>query len=674
MKNKKLWPPGLFVGMCWAVFAILLTAAQLHAVPIDFTDDMGHHITIRQQPSRVVSLVPSVTEIIFRIGAGDAVAGITHHNTYPPETSRAAIMGGFFSPSVDRIKQADPQIIFISGLHQEVIRAFEKEKCLLINIRTESIADSLDDICLLGKIFGREQQAAELTENIRSDLDHIAKKVAKIPESRRKRVIRLMGRDRVMTPGDDSFQNELIRAAGGIPHSFGKKGNIVDVTLKEWQAFNPQIIYGCGGDSETAKAFLNHPGWKDVEAVKTGSIYYFPCDLTCRASTNTGYFVSWLSATIYPDEFSEAKNQILPSEVFDHRDVPIALDYVRRARITCSHVDDFVNKTLIIDFDRPLTVVSTLDGQRSGIRTVGNHYSPPPCWTLSHHHKLKGIKEQILQVIGKSEKDSSLLFTGADMDNLSIQKETFKEMTVFALVTAGVRGNAVRMSADEGKYYEHGTINMILMTNMELTPRAMTRAIISATEGKSAALQDMDIRSSYTPLNNPATGTGTDNMIVVQGTGFKVDNAGGHSKLGELVARAVYKGVQEAVYKQNGLVPIRNVFHRLKERKISILGLISEDICDCVGSRSAFSAEVERALLDPWVAGFVELSFTLNDAYERGLVKDLSSYETYCRHVAEMIAGKAIDDMQSLSKRRDLPRVLALSLNAVLNGVYHRLQ
>jgi ABC-type Fe3+-hydroxamate transport system substrate-binding protein/adenosylcobinamide amidohydrolase len=653
---------------------MLLTVAQVWAYPIDFKDDAGHHITIDRRPTRVVSLVPSITEILFRIGAGDTVTGITHHNTYPPETSRVDIMGGFFSPSVERIKKAAPDVIFVSNLHQEVIEAFGKEKCRIITLRTESITDSFNDLLLLGNIFDREQQAAGLVEKIRSDLNFIKSKVAKIPDDKRKRVIRLMGRDRVMTPGEDSFQSELIRAAGGIPHGFGKKGNIVDVTLQEWQAFNPQVIYGCGGDSETAKAFFDQPGWMDVDAVKTGRIYYFPCDLTCRASTNTGYFVSWLASTIYPEEFSILENQIHPPKVFDDRPVQIELDYVKNARIAYSHIDDFVNKTLIIDFDRPLAVVSTLEGQRSGIQTVGNHYSPPQCWTLSHRNKLKSIQEQILEVIGKSESDSSLLFTGADMDNLSVQKETFKAMTVFALVTAGVRGNAVRMSADEGKYYEHGTINVIIMTNMELTPRAMTRIIISATEGKTAALQDMDIRSSYTPKRHPATGTGTDNMIVVQGAGIRTENAGGHSKLGELVARTVYKGVQEAVYKQNGLVTKRSVFHRLKERKISILGLISKDICDCIGSRSAFSAEVERTLLDPWAAGFVELSLALSDDYEKGLIQDLASYENYCHHVAEIIAGKTIDHLEPLAGGHDLPKVLALALDTVLNGVYHRLQ
>ncbi|MCP4630668.1 MAG: adenosylcobinamide amidohydrolase, partial [bacterium] len=260
------------------------------------------------------------------------------------------------------------------------------------------------------------------------------------------------------------------------------------------------------------------------------------------------------------------------------------------------HIYDFVNKTLIIDLKKSMHVVSTLEGQRRRIKTVGNHFAPPAGWAVGHKEGLKGQRAHVYQVLGQSEKNASFLFTAADMDNLSIKQAGFKELKVYALVTAGVKSNAMRMSRDQGNYYEPGTINMIIMTNMKLTPRAMTRAIISATEGKSAALLDMDIRSSYQPVKYRATGTGTDNMIVAQGSGTELDNAGGHSKLGELIARAVYDGVKEAVYKQNGLETSRNIFMRLKDRNITISGLILNEKCDCGREKSEFVAAVEERL------------------------------------------------------------------------------
>jgi iron complex transport system substrate-binding protein len=282
------------------------------------------------------------------------------------------------------------------------------------------------------------------------------------------------------------------------------------------------------------------------------------------------------------------------------------------------------------------------------------------------------VRERVYRVINKSEETSSFLFTGADMDNLAVKREKFNEMEVFALITAGVKSNSVRMSKDNGRFYEPGTINIILLPNMKLTPRAMTRAIISATEAKTAALQDLDVRSSYSPLVHQATGTGTDNIMVVRGTGIRIDNAGGHSKMGELIAKAVYRGVQEAVFKQNGLRAERNVFQRLKDRNISLFELVSLDECECSVKRSDLVAELEALLLQPRYASFVTSSLTLSDDYEAGLVDDLGSYELWCKDVAGEIAGKEIEVMLDLIAFDKIPAVVRMALNSILNGIYYR--
>jgi len=656
------------------VFAILWSAVPVFSYPTGFTDAQGKHISITKRPLRVVSLAPGITEIIFRIGAGDTVKAVTHYDTYPSETVHKAVVGGFFSPSLKAIEAIQPDVIFLSGLHKEVRKRFENEKCQLINLDAKSVSDIYRNIDLLGKIFNRQKEAETLIENIRNELQIIAGKVERIPESKRKRVIRLMGRDQVMTPGDDSFQNEYIRIAGGIPPELNKKGKIVFVTKEEWIRFNPQIVYGCGGDRETADRFFNQPGWKDVDAVKNGKIFYFPCELTCRASTHAGYFVSWLSARIYENEFSRKEEQVFKDHIIKSRHFDLDLDYVKDASIKYSYLHDFINKTLIIDFNEPLSVVSTLEGQREGIETVGNHYFSPPCWGIGHKLGLEKIRERVYQVINKSEDEVSFLFTGADMDNLAVKQKRFKDMKVYALVTAGVKSNAVRMSVDEGMFYEPGTINIILLTNMKLSQRAMTRAIVRATEAKTAALQNLDIRSSRTPLFYQATGTGTDNIIVVEGKGSIIDNAGGHTKMGELIAKAVYEAVREAVYKQNGIVSQRNIFQRLKDRKISGFELVSVDGCECNINKYDLIKAFEEILLQPRYAGFIESTFALSDDYEEGLVNDLGPFELWCTDIAEEIAGEKIENMADFIADKDMPRVLRTALNSLLNGLNLRIK
>jgi adenosylcobinamide amidohydrolase/ABC-type Fe3+-hydroxamate transport system substrate-binding protein len=654
---------------------LLFLPGTLHAehFAVSFRDSSSNKIVFHQRPQRVVSLVPSITEIIARLGAADVLHGITYHSVLPPETAGKNIVGGFLAPDLDRVAAQKPDIIFYAPLQKNVVRRF-KGKMTLINLTPHSIAETYTQISIIGRIFGREKNAEQIISEEKDRLRLIKKKIDIIPPEKRQRVMRIMGREMIMTPGDDSFQNEYIRAAGGITPQFGRKGAIIPITKEQWQKFNPQVIYGCGDDRQILD-ILKEPGWQDVEAVRNNRILFFPCDLTCRAATHVGYFVSWLAAGIYGDSFGDPKNFVLPERVVARKPLTIDLDYVQRAEIIESDIKDFRNKTLALHFAGPMSVVSTLEGQRDNINTVANHYFPPPSWGLGHQQGLAALRDQTMAVLGFDPKNTSMLFTGADMDNIAIVGKKFRDMEVMALVTAGVTGNAVRMSFDTGSFYEPdnrdkakkpGTINIILLSNMKLSYRAMSRAIISATEAKTAALQDMDIRSSFSRSSNQATGTGTDNIIVVQGRGEPIDSTGGHTKMGELMARAVYDGVQKAVHLQNGIVPGRSIFQRLKERKIDLYRW-SQQLNPAAAA--SLQQEVEEVLMQKRYADFLKAVMAVSDDYEHGLIEETGSIDTWCQAIASEIAGHKITVR---SENSNLPPILTKGIAAIYAGIQGR--
>ena len=659
------------------LFLLLPQISLAKEFPVSFIDDGGQTILLNKTPDRVVSLVPSVTEMLLRLGAGDAVVGITHHSVLPPETAGKEIVGGFANPDLDLVAALQPDVIFYADLQKDVPDRF-RDKVVLIQLAPRSIQESFAHIRLLGRIFNREAKAAEIIAEEERQLAMIARKIAGIPPGQRQRVMRLMGRDTVMAPGDDSFQNEYIRAAGGIAPVFGKNGNIIQVSLAEWRKFNPQVLYGCGDDKQVL-SFLHQPGWKEVDAVRNNRVLFFPCDLTCRVATHPGYFVSWLAASVYGKEFSDPINFVQPDQVVSRTPLQLDLDYVAKAEIIESDIKDFRNKTVAVTFKKTMAVISTLEGQRDKISTVANHYFPPPSWGLGHQQGLTSLRESTLKALGFAPESTAMLFTGANMDNLAVVKKSFKAMEVTALVTAGVESNAMRMSADTGLFYEPdssgkthkpGTINILLLTNMRLSPQAMSRGIISATEAKSAALQDLDIRSSYSAGLHQATGTGTDNIIVVEGAGLPIDASGGHTKMGELMASAVYEGVQRAIYLQNGLVKCRSIFQRLKERQVNL-----HELCLSYAGQEKnqeFCKEVETILLQPEYADFLKAVMAISDDYERGLVVDLSSMDLWFRSVAERIAGSELQN--PVRKVDGLPTVMAKGIGAVFAGVREKIR
>jgi adenosylcobinamide amidohydrolase len=480
-------------------------------------------------------------------------------------------------------------------------------------------------------------------------------------------VFRLIDGDGVMTVPAGSFRNELVRLAGGIPMEPPGQGQTVTVSREQWKAFDPQFVLGCGSRGTAWKAKLQAPGWREAEAVRTGALVSFPCSLACRPSDSTGRAVLWLLSLLHPESFSGRSFQIQGDRLLEKRPVPIDLPLVRESAVIHSGIADARHKTLGVFFREPQEILSTLEGYRTGIKVVGNHFIPPPCWGLLHDPGMAAMKSRILETLGWEAGHAGFLVTGADMDNLAVSRRRFRDLEVVAAVTAGVRSNAQRMSRSQGGYYEPGTINILLMTSMALSPRAMARAVITATEAKSAALQDLDIRATDSPMDLGATGTGTDNILVVRGQGPLLDNAGGHAKLGELIAAAVHDGVTRAVLLQNGIARERDIFQRLEERGLSLNTLAGQPDCERVKPQDGPAAALEAALMTPEVSGLLEAALGLSDAASRGLSPDLAWFDAACRGQAEALAGKPLDRPPQ-GRFPDLPEPLAAALDWILAG------
>ncbi len=174
--------------------------------------------------------------------------------------------------------------------------------------------------------------------------------------------------------------------------------------------------------------------------------------------------------------------------------------------------------------------------------------------TYEEHMKLTAIE------LGLCPESSAGLSTTAFMKNASIKSETYKDTTVTAVATAGIDINGGRVG-DPAMWHETdgdfesvcGTINIMLFIEANLDDGALTRVLVTATEAKTAALQELLASSRYS--SGIATGSGTDGTIVVCDTSSKVKLtwAGKHSKLGELIGRTVMAAVKEALFLQTGM-------------------------------------------------------------------------------------------------------------------------
>jgi len=167
--------------------------------------------------------------------------------------------------------------------------------------------------------------------------------------------------------------------------------------------------------------------------------------------------------------------------------------------------------------------------------------------------------------------------TAADMKNVAVAELSYKELTVIAVVTGGIETNGGR-AGDPADYYRpiekpdlHGTINIMLFINCDMPAGTLARALVTCTEAKTAAIQELYEGSNYS--TGLATGSGTDQTIIVANADSELylEGAGKHAKMGELIGRVVKQAVKETVGKQSGLTPVNqhNVFRRLRRFKVT---------------------------------------------------------------------------------------------------------
>lgn len=309
---------------------------------------------------------------------------------------------------------------------------------------------------------------------------------------------------------------------------------------------------------------------------------------------------------------------------------------------------------VVLRFHSPRQVLSTSlrnGGYREDLQGIFNVNCGRPdntsCMSLAEFSHFLDKKAEAL---GLPAGAATGIGTAADMENAAVVTETYRELSVTACVTAGIKGNA-GCAGDPAFYYEPdldrgekpGTINILLFLGAAMPPGILTRALVTCTEAKSAALQELLAGSRYSM--EPATGTGTDSTIITADPAAPVffHSAGKHSKLGELIGGVVKAAVKEALRKQNGLDPdmLQSVSERgsrygmteeaLRRRYETLYGQMLP------GSFRGRWRAVDR---DPQIVTVSSLFFHLADLYRWGLASAEDTARTASR-LASMIGVKA---------------------------------
>jgi adenosylcobinamide amidohydrolase len=320
---------------------------------------------------------------------------------------------------------------------------------------------------------------------------------------------------------------------------------------------------------------------------------------------------------------------------------------------------------LVVDLEEPHDVVSTSvtnGGFTTHLRHLVNHQS---CEGTGHRERhevmvaggLDRYHDTVCGEIGVDPAAAAVMGTAANMNYVAISTLTDCELAVTAVATAGVHGNAT-CAGEPAPWRESdgvftkvapygGTINVLLLINQPLTAGALARAVVTLTEGKSAALQRLAVPSvRHVDL---ATGTGTDQYSLAAPTAGRsqpkpLSSASPHMKLGELIGGASRHAILEALRWQNGLEPsyTRGLFHALGRYGLTE-ATIFDELAPLVDPRSLELLKLngKSAFFEPMVGIAAHALATICDRQRHGMVPDAVACEALTQHAALLAANLA---------------------------------
>lgn len=168
---------------------------------------------------RIVSMVPSATETLFELGAGERVVGVCDQCLWPEEASVLPRLGSYLNPSTEMIMKLNPDVVFLYETQTQLAAALKERGISVIKISTESLHNLFGMIGKIGKTVEREEQAAELIKGIRAELEEI-KSRRKVGKKAGVKTVVVVDRmsfalQRMFVAAGDGYVSQLIEIAGG---------------------------------------------------------------------------------------------------------------------------------------------------------------------------------------------------------------------------------------------------------------------------------------------------------------------------------------------------------------------------------------------------------------------------------------------------------------------------
>jgi iron complex transport system substrate-binding protein len=268
-----------------------------------FVDDAGRKLYLAKVPNRVVSLAPSITEMLFALGLDEQIVAVTDFCNYPP-AALAKPKIGYARPNLESLVALRPDLIVAPQefLRADLLANLEQLKIPVFLVEPKSVEDILIQIQSLGKIFNRMSASDSVTKAMR---DRVAEVTRRIGSSEKKRVLYVLNSHPLITVGPGSYIHQMIGLAGGVNIASGSSTPYPRLNLETVLKEDPEVLIFPVGSSESVPKSEQEEWnrWGNLSAVRNRRLRDVSSDALNRPGPRVVEGLEHLARAIHPEVY-----------------------------------------------------------------------------------------------------------------------------------------------------------------------------------------------------------------------------------------------------------------------------------------------------------------------------------------------------------------------------------
>jgi len=287
-----------------AAVALLALASPAHALVL--RDMLGREVTLAGPPTRIVSLVPSVTESAFALGGEARIVGVSDFCDWPPAARAKPRVGGMVNPSLETLVALKPDLVVATdeGNREETFVQLQRLGIPVYIVHAHRISEMYDLIARVGALTGRRDAVGPLVAGIQRRIDAVRAAVKARPAPR---VLYVLWPDPLLVPGRDSHLTEMIELAGGRSITGGEPVSYVRFSIEAAVARAPEVIvladHSTGASTAGRAAPEKWQALTSVPAIRAGRLYSVDLSVLHRYGPRVPEGLELLARMIHPEAF-----------------------------------------------------------------------------------------------------------------------------------------------------------------------------------------------------------------------------------------------------------------------------------------------------------------------------------------------------------------------------------